>query len=122
MNWYFWKCFGLGLVGIALHITSKVMNKGNGYETFRQYFTQKRAEVIYAVLSYIIIVALWSSGELFKLPALVGMEPIQPIPVSYWSALVGYFSSSIMGFLLYAATAVSKVLKTRFGINNKSEG
>lgn len=120
MNIQFWKYFAMGIVGILLHITQKVMNKTNDHpNTFTEYWQVRKAEIMYAVLSYIIIVTLWNSGELFQIPTMLpflNLQPIDPIPLSYWTALIGYFSSSIMGFILYTATAASEVFKKRFGI------
>lgn len=125
MNVEFWKYFGMGLLGILLHITQKVMTKTNGHpNTFAEYFAQRQAETLYAVISYIIIIALWNSGEIFKIPAwlpFLGLDEIEPIPLSYWTALVGYFSSSIMAFLLYAASAVTETIKTKFPFTKSKE-
>jgi hypothetical protein len=114
--------FSFGLLGYLGHTFKKVNDKSDttAPNTIGDYWKLKKREVLWGGAQYAILFWAWASGELASLLGKFGIEKFDGIePDGISSFFLGYFSSSIMPFLLDRASSVLDRFKGKSTTNNK---
>lgn len=103
-----------GSLGQFVHIMlDSKSTKTTSPASLGDYIRQNAIEVSSTFIFYCVVFASWFSGEIFKIPELIGMQPFPQVEMGFLTNfLIGFSSGWIMDFVL------SK-LRGKFGSQSK---
>lgn len=91
-----------GVLGQCVHVMlDSKSNKTISPSALKEYVGVNWIEIVSTFIFYSVVFASWFSGEIFKIPELIGMQPFPQVEMGFLTNfLIGFSSGWIMDFVL----------------------